>query len=76
MESVRYFLPRELLSTPTERTDLFALGSAMYYIMSGHEPYDDLQDDVVEAHYSRGEFRDVDGMLCGHNKGMLGRKCY
>jgi serine/threonine protein kinase len=59
MESTRFFLPRDPLTTPTEWTDLFALGSTIYYIMCGQEPYRDLSDDDVTARYERGEFPDV-----------------
>jgi len=65
MESIRFFLPRDPLATPNVQSDLFALGSVMYYIMSGHQPYDSLSDDEVTARYSRGEFPDVDAILCG-----------
>lgn len=47
MESIRFFLPRDPLATPDVKSDLFALGSTMYFIMSDHEPYDDLADDEV-----------------------------
>jgi serine/threonine protein kinase len=65
MESTRYFLPRDPLSTPNIRSDLFALGSTMYYIMSGHEPYDTLSESEVTALYSQGLFPEVDGMVWG-----------
>lgn len=44
-ESIRFFLPRDLLSPPNKRSDLFALGSTMYYIISEHEPYHTLPDE-------------------------------
>ncbi|MCJ1259991.1 hypothetical protein MMC24_007831 [Lignoscripta atroalba] len=56
MESTRFYLPRDPLTKPNVRSDLFALGSAMYWIMSGHEPYDSLSEDEVSARYMRGEF--------------------
>jgi serine/threonine protein kinase len=59
MESTRFFLPRDPLTKPTERTDLFALASTFYYFMCGREPYEDLSDDDVTARYVRGEFPDV-----------------
>jgi len=59
MESTRFFLPRDPLTTPNERTDLFALVSTFYYFMCGREPYEDLSDDDVTARYMRGEFPDV-----------------
>lgn len=59
MESTRFFFPRDPLTTPTERTDLFALASTLYYFMCGQEPYEDLLDEDVTARYVRGEFPDV-----------------
>lgn len=66
MESTRYFLPRDPLSTPNAMSDLFALGSAMYHFVSGHDPYDTLPESEVTARYSQGLFPDVDGMVYGH----------
>jgi len=65
MESTRFFLPRDPLSTPNTKSDLFALGSVMYYIMMGFEPYNNLSDDEVTARFTRGEFPDVDGLKFG-----------
>ncbi|KAF2468027.1 kinase-like protein [Lindgomyces ingoldianus] len=65
MESIRFFLPRDPLATPGVKSDLFALGSAVYYIMAGHEPYDSLSDDEVTARYLRFEFPDVHSYTCG-----------
>lgn len=65
MESTRFFLPRDPLSTPNAKSDLFALGSVMYYIMAGREPYSNLSEDEVTARFTRGEFPAVDGFKCG-----------
>ena len=65
MESTRYFLPRDPLSTPNERSDLFALGSVMYYILTGHDPYDTLSDDEVADRFSHGVFPNVCGFTYG-----------
>lgn len=65
MESVRFFLPRALLATPDVKTDLFALGSTIYFLMSDREPYNDLAEEEVAARYSRMEFPDVQGYPCG-----------
>ncbi|CBX95210.1 hypothetical protein IAQ61_004037 [Plenodomus lingam] len=65
MESVRFFLPRDAMAAPTIKSDLFALGSVIYYIMSGREPYDVLPDEEVTARYSRGDFPGVDSMPYG-----------
>ena len=65
MESTPFFLPRDPLSTPNTKSDLFALGSVMYYIMAGCEPYDGLSEDEITACYTRGDFPDVDEFDCG-----------
>ncbi|KAF2866548.1 kinase-like domain-containing protein, partial [Massariosphaeria phaeospora] len=65
MESTPFFLPRDPLSTPNTKSDLFALGSVMYYIMAGCEPYDGLSEDEITARFTRGEFPDVDEFECG-----------
>ncbi|KAF2760822.1 kinase-like protein [Pseudovirgaria hyperparasitica] len=66
MESTSFFLPRDPLSTPNIKTDLFALGSVMYYIMTGREPFHGLQDDEITARFMREEFPDVSEFACGH----------
>ncbi|RII17530.1 hypothetical protein CUC08_Gglean002370 [Alternaria sp. MG1] len=66
MESTPFFLPRDPLSTPNTKSDLFALGSCMYYIMAGREPYDGLLEDEITGRFSRGEFPHVDEFECGH----------
>lgn len=65
MESIRFFLPRDAVAIPSVKSDLFALGSAIYYIMLGREPYDALSEDEVTARYSRGNFPEVDSIPCG-----------
>lgn len=65
MESVRSFLPRESTSPPTVTTDLFALGSAIYEIMTGHEPYEHFGDKEVEERYLERQFPAVDAVTCG-----------
>ncbi|KAK4235065.1 kinase-like domain-containing protein [Achaetomium macrosporum] len=47
------------------RTDLFALGSTIYEIMTGRQPYEELSDEEVEARYSRKIFPSVQGVPCG-----------
>jgi uncharacterized membrane protein YjfL (UPF0719 family) len=51
MESIRSFLPRELTSLPIVATDLFALGSAIYEIITGHKPYEELREAEVKERY-------------------------
>jgi serine/threonine protein kinase len=65
MESIRFFLPRDPHAIPDTKSDLFALGSTMYFIMSDHEPYENLAEEEVAARYSRMEYPDVQSYLCG-----------
>ncbi|KAF2742734.1 kinase-like protein [Sporormia fimetaria CBS 119925] len=71
MESTGFCLPRPRDSlTPAVKTDLFALGSTIYYFMNGHQPYDTLSDEEVTARYSKGDFPEVD--LIPHGQTILG----
>lgn len=42
-------MPRLRSEHADQKTDIFALGSAIYYIMEGHEPFPDLDPDDDEA---------------------------
>lgn len=50
-------MPRDPEDDSTVQTDLFALGSTLCEIMTGTQPYYDLEDDVVEAKFNKGTFR-------------------
>ncbi|KAL2177712.1 kinase-like domain-containing protein [Thermothelomyces heterothallicus CBS 202.75] len=65
IESTRFFLPRPLKEPPTVRTDIFALGSTIYEIVTSRQPYEDLSDDEVEARYSQQIFPSVQELPCG-----------
>lgn len=65
MESARYFLPRAAISPPNEVTDMFALGTLMYTIMVGIEPYLGLSEGEVEERYRKQEFPNTDDIVCG-----------
>ncbi|KAF2245252.1 kinase-like protein [Trematosphaeria pertusa] len=54
---VRYRLPS--LGRTTVKEDLFALGSTIYFIATGHEPYEELTDDQVEKLYKDGVFPEL-----------------
>ncbi|KAI1461891.1 kinase-like domain-containing protein [Annulohypoxylon moriforme] len=66
LESGPFFLPRSLEGNcSTVLSDLFALGSSIYTIMTGKQPYAELDDDEVELRSTRGEFPLVDKVVCG-----------
>ncbi|KAL8940144.1 MAG: hypothetical protein Q9211_002418 [Gyalolechia sp. 1 TL-2023] len=57
-ENTESSMPRDNPSHADRKTDIFALGSAYYYIMEGHEPFPDLdslddEDEIVERFKSR-----------------------
>jgi serine/threonine protein kinase len=52
-------LPGEDTST---RTELFALGSTVYEIMTGLKPYKDLPDHEVSAAFSKGHYPDLESV--------------
>ena len=52
---------------PNMKSHLFTLGSAMYYVMTGRETYEDVPDDKVTAKYKQEGFPDVE-VLKGESK--------
>ncbi len=71
-ESTRYYLPRDWREPSTVATDLFALGSAIYEILTGNKPYEELPSHEVERLYQEKDFPDVSGLPCGD----VIRKCW
>ncbi|TPX14900.1 uncharacterized protein E0L32_005009 [Thyridium curvatum] len=63
---VRYRLPglaERHIQQATIKEDLFGLGSTIYFIVNGYEPYDDLEDeDQVERLYMGGVFPELGGV--------------
>jgi serine/threonine protein kinase len=55
---IRYRLPS--FGDTTVKEDLFALGSTIYFIATGHEPYEELTDETqVEKLYKNGTFPEL-----------------
>ncbi|OBT61377.1 hypothetical protein VE03_09240 [Pseudogymnoascus sp. 23342-1-I1] len=65
LENTRFFLPRDWREPSTARTELFALGSVIYEIMTGKEPYLELGDEEVTALFEEKKFPPVDQLPCG-----------
>lgn len=63
-------LPGEDIST---RTELFALGSTTYEIMTGAKPYKDIPDHEVSAAFSEGRYPDLESVSAFRNTIM---KCW
>jgi serine/threonine protein kinase len=73
VENSRFFLPRSREGYCSSiSSDLFALGSSIYEIITGEQPYAEVDDDEVELRYARQEFPPVDDMICGH----IVRECW
>jgi serine/threonine protein kinase len=70
-ENVKSSMPRSDPNHADQKTDIFALGSAIYYMMTGHEPFPELNpnddDDEAEivARYKSGQFPVLDPQLGG-----------
>lgn len=50
---------------PSKLDDVFGLGSVIYFIMTGGEPYSDLGDAEVRRRFSLGNFPDTRALSCG-----------
>ena len=64
-EGTRFWLPRDWREPSTIHTDLFALGSTIYQIMTGMSPFEDLPSKEVERRYKAQEYPDLAGIICG-----------
>jgi serine/threonine protein kinase len=65
-ESTRYYLPRDWREAPNVATDLFALGSTIYEILTGCSPYQERPSKEVERLYREKDFPDVSNLPCGN----------
>ena len=80
-ECTKSWLPRSFGQQPNVKTDLFALGSAIYFIMTGHEVYPDLlshkEDDAeeIERRFREEEFP-VDEQPCEEITGKCWKQQY
>lgn len=74
-ECTKSFLPRTNGDHADIKTDHFALGSAIYFIMMGHEVFPELDseddDEEVEQRFRNGQFP-IDPQACA----MITRKCW
>jgi len=59
----RFYLKRQ--GSLTERSDLVALGSTIYEIMTGFRPYDEVADEEVSSLFLETRFPDVVGLIYG-----------
>ena len=66
-ENIKSFMPRADPNYSDQKTDIFALGSAFYYIMQGHEPFPDLHphndEEQIMERFSSHQFPEMDSLL-------------
>ncbi|KAK5684307.1 hypothetical protein LTS10_004174 [Elasticomyces elasticus] len=74
--SCRFYPPKDWkrrpMPLPTLDDDLFALGSSIYHIMTGHRPFDDIPSDHVPRLVGLRQLPD----LCGVDMGDIIRDCW
>ncbi|KAL9033168.1 MAG: hypothetical protein Q9180_006094 [Flavoplaca navasiana] len=75
-ENIKSFMPRADPNHSDRKTDIFALGSAFYHIMLGHEPFPDMDpfDDEkqIEARFASHQFPEMEFLLMN----CVTRKCW
>lgn len=64
-ENASHFLPRDPAHDSTVESDLFALGSTLFELMTGKAPYDYQPPESIEAFFREGIFPSVEGLLLG-----------
>ncbi|KAH8730350.1 hypothetical protein GQ44DRAFT_814232, partial [Phaeosphaeriaceae sp. PMI808] len=68
-ENAESYMPRTGKDIASIRTDIFALGSTIYHIMTGHRSFPELNtiDDEAEfvCRYERSQFPALEADLCG-----------
>jgi serine/threonine protein kinase len=60
--STRFWRPTPPGTPCDAQDDIFALGSTIYTILTGIEPFGDLKSDDVEARFSSAEFSDTSNL--------------
>ena len=55
------------------KADLFALGSVLYHIFTGHAPFEELTSQEIDQRFSKGEFPDTASL---HRVGVIIKRCW
>ncbi|OQE15756.1 hypothetical protein PENFLA_c030G04835 [Penicillium flavigenum] len=78
-ESSKYHCPRVIADYAEVKTDIFALGSTIYFILMSHEVFPELisweQEEEVEARFSNGQFP-TDSHICSKVTAKCWQQCY
>jgi serine/threonine protein kinase len=69
MENERFRLPCDDFmasqAVANIKTDMFALGSSIFEIITSKQPYENLEDDEVVKRFADGVFADINEVFCG-----------
>lgn len=65
VENASHFLPRDVADDSTVESDLFALGSTLFELITGRAPYEGQRRESIEALFIEGAFPSVEGLLLG-----------
>ncbi|KAI7104401.1 hypothetical protein KC343_g15680 [Hortaea werneckii] len=65
VEDASHFMPRDCCEDNSVRSDLFALGSALYEIECGNAPFADQDDESITQRFAQGDFPSVWGLIIG-----------
>ena len=66
IERSSHYMPRDPSLDNTVASDLFALGSVLYELVVGENPYEGLNDDTIVTLFEQGQFPSVKGLLLGN----------
>ena len=64
-EKPSHFLPRDPEADSTVQSDLFALGSSLYELVTGQSPYEGLSDESIELLFQKENFPSTETILLG-----------
>ncbi|KAI4213444.1 MAG: hypothetical protein LQ351_003944 [Letrouitia transgressa] len=69
-ENTKSFMPRADPGSSNQITDLFALGSAFYHIMQGHEPFPDMDpfddEEQIQSMFASRQYPEVESSLMNY----------
>lgn len=78
-ESTKYHCPRVHVDYAEVKTDIFALGSTIYFILMSHEVFPELNswehEEEIEARFSNGQFP-TDSHICSEVTEKCWQQCY
>jgi serine/threonine protein kinase len=61
-ERSSHYLPRPYDVDSSVASDLFALGSSLYELVTGQQPYHGFDDNTIEALFAKGSFPKTEGL--------------